>query len=130
MEPLKLIFVDDDPDDRELIAEGLKALSADSFQVLTSGTELFSLLAKVRQVNELPGTIVLDLNMPSMTGMDILYQLKTIDRYQCIPVFILTTSTSSQLKEQCIQMGAAGYYIKPNTLMELNTVLNNIYETV
>ncbi|HYH16333.1 MAG TPA: response regulator [Flavisolibacter sp.] len=129
MSPVKLLFVDDDPDDRELIQEGLSALGAEAFLVLDSGQSLFDFLKNLKAV-DLPEAIVLDLNMPQMGGFEILQHLKTNDLYQRIPVYILTTSASTDLKRQCIIEGAAGYYIKPGSLNELNVILNELYDTV
>jgi two-component system chemotaxis response regulator CheY len=129
MVPIKLIFVDDDPDDRDLIKEGLLSLGADSFLVLESGKALFEYLDALRE-EQLPEAIVLDLNMPEMGGMDILKLLKSSDKYQQISIYILTTTSTSAFKQQCIAAGATGYYTKPNSLIELNTILNEIYDAV
>ena len=129
MVPVKLVFVDDDIDDRELIKDGLTALVIDHFLVLDSGRSLFAYLDKLSP-SELPEAIILDLNMPEMGGFDVLKKLKSIDRYRAISVYILTTSTSTELKEQCNKEGAAGYFTKPNTLVELYSILNDINTSV
>ena len=129
MSPVKLIFVDDDPDDRDLINEGLVTLGADNFLVLDSGKSLFATLDSLKS-GKLPEAIVLDLNMPEMGGMDILKQLKATSEYQNISVYILTTSAAPTFKQQCINAGAAGYYTKPNSLIELNSILNELYDAV
>jgi CheY-like chemotaxis protein len=129
MDAIKLIFVDDDPDDRDLIHDGLLTLGAASFLVFDSYRPLFGYLATVKE-EQLPEVIVLDLNMPEMGGMEILRQLKTSPEYQQIAVYILTTSQSAAFKERCVKEGAAGFYSKPNTISELHAILNEIYETV
>ena len=129
MLPVKLVFVDDDPDDRELIRDGLSALAADEFLVLDSGKSFFAYLTPLKTA-DLPEAVVLDLNMPEIGGMDILKQLKSTEAYQKIPVYILTTSSRSDIKDTCIKEGAAGYYTKPSSIVELNTLLNEIYNTV
>ena len=129
MAPVKLIFVDDDQDDRDLIQDGLSALGANSFLVLEGGRALFTYLNSLKE-DHLPEGIVLDLNMPEMNGAQILQQLKNMDPYQKIPVYILTTSSRDDLKQQCITDGAAGFYTKPNSIVELNSILNELYDTV
>jgi CheY-like chemotaxis protein len=129
MLPVKLVFVDDDPDDRELIQDGLSALAADAFLVLDSGRSFFSYLTPLKGT-DLPEAVVLDLNMPEIGGMEILKQLKSEEAYQKIPVYILTTSSRPDIKQLCIKEGAAGYYTKPSSIVELNTLLNEIYNTV
>lgn len=129
MSPIKLIFVDDDPDDRDLIKEGLLSLGAESFLVLDSGRVLFEYLDSFKE-DQLPEAVVLDINMPEMGGMEILKLLKSTEKYQQISIYILTTTSTAVFKQQCIQAGATGYYTKPNSLIELNTILNEIYDAV
>jgi CheY-like chemotaxis protein len=129
MVPVKLIFVDDDQDDRDLIQDSLLALGAESFLVLDGGQALFTYLNSLNG-GPLPDGIVLDHNMPEMSGAQILQKLKKSEHYQKIPVYILTTSSRDDLKQQCIDEGAAGFYTKPNSIVELNSILNELYDTV
>lgn len=124
-----MVFVDDDPDDRDLFSESLFALGVEPFLVLDSGKSLFTYLESIKGT-ELPKGIVLDLNMPEMDGLEILKQLKANKTYQRTPVYILTTSNNPESRQHCLKQGAANYYVKPTTLVELNTILNEIYDEV
>jgi len=126
---VKLVFVDDDPDDRDLLNESLSALGVDPFLVLDSGPSLFAYLESLNG-QEYPKAVVLDLNMPIMGGFEILQKLKSNDSYKRIKVYILTTAANESIKKQCMEEGAASYYIKPNSIVELNTILNDIYDAV
>mgnify|MGYP003575197731 CR=1 FL=1 len=129
MVPVKLVFVDDDPDDRDLIRGSLEKIGADNFVVLDSSCALLNFLGPLAE-KDLPDTIVLDLNMPEMDGLQILKHLKSTEDYQQIPVYILTTTSRPDVKQQCIREGAAGFYTKPSSIAELETLLNEIYNTV
>ncbi len=129
MIPVKLVFVDDDPDDRGLISESLRKVGANNFMVLESSCALLNYLGPLAE-KDLPEAIVLDLNMPEMDGQQILKHLKSVEDYQQIPVYILTTSSRQDVKQQCIREGAAGFYTKPNSVAELDALLNDIYQTV
>ena len=127
MLPVKLVFVDDDPDDRDLLIDSLSALGVDPFLVLDSGPSLFTYLESLNGQNY-PKAVVLDLNMPIMGGFEILQKLKADNTYKRIQVYILTTAASESIKQKCLVEGAASYYIKPNSIVELNTILNDIYD--
>ena len=127
MKSLKILFVEDDPDDRELIRDCLLLNGFHDHLILDSGFGLFSYLEQTTEA-ALPEIIVVDLNMPNMSGYDVISQLKSHRRYQLIPIFILTTSFKSPMVKKSIEEGAAGYYQKPNTVAELNAILKELCE--
>jgi CheY-like chemotaxis protein len=127
MKTLKIIFVEDDPDDRELISDCLLFNGFPNYLILDSGPNLFSYLENVGAAS-LPDLIVVDMNMPQMSGYDVIRQLKQHPLYQLIPVFILTTTYTSPVVEKSIAAGAAGYYKKPNSIAALNGILKELCE--
>jgi CheY-like chemotaxis protein len=129
MKTIKLIFVDDDKDDRDLIQEGLNTLIIDHFLVLESSASLLTHLDNL-ELEELPEAIILDLNMPVLSGLEVLKILKNTVRYHHISVYIFSTSSSIHLRQQCMEKGAADYYVKPVTMVELYELLNEINTTV
>ncbi|MGE0637347.1 MAG: response regulator [Bacteroidia bacterium] len=62
---------------------------------------------------ELPGLILLDLNMPRMNGIEFLIHLKKHKQLKLIPVVMLTTSSNRTDVEKCFEYQAAGYMVKP-----------------
>ncbi|WP_299060847.1 response regulator [uncultured Polaribacter sp.] len=61
----------------------------------------------------LPDLILLDLNMPKMSGIEFLSILKN-DKNLChIPTVILTTSDNQKDLEECYKIGVSGYVLKP-----------------
>jgi|TARA_R110002012_G_scaffold320402_2_gene543893 CheY-like chemotaxis protein len=61
----------------------------------------------------LPDIILLDLNMPRMSGIEFLEILKADEQYKYIPTIILTTSENRADLLECYRIGIAGYVIKP-----------------
>lgn len=127
MKTLKVIFVEDDPDDRELISDCLLFNGFPNYLILDSGPNLFSYLENTNDAS-LPDLIVVDMNMPHMSGYEVIRRLKEQPRYQLIPVFILTTTFRSPVVEKSMAAGAAGYYKKPNSIAELNGILKELCE--
>jgi CheY-like chemotaxis protein len=57
--------------------------------------------------------ILLDLNLPDMTGIDILRQLKQNRHLKTAPVVVLTTTDDSQEIKRCYELGCSVYITKP-----------------
>ncbi len=75
---------------------------------------------------ELPGLILLDLNMPRMNGVEFLINLKKIPVLKLIPVVMLTTSSNRTDIEKCFDNQAAGYMVKPIDFIEFKKLILHI----
>lgn len=63
-----------------------------------------------------PDYIFLDLNMPKISGQQILDKLKSHDWIKKIPVFVFTTSDEQELVDAAYAGGAAAYIVKPQSI--------------
>ena len=63
--------------------------------------------------NPLPDLILLDLNMPKISGIEFLSILKNREEFSNIPTVILTTSNNQKDLEECYRIGVSGYILKP-----------------
>jgi len=104
---MKTIFVVDDSDTSLTKAD--EALE-DYFNVITlpSAEKMFSFLEKIT-----PDLILLDIEMPEMTGMEALERLKANPLFAKIPVFFLTGTINASIEDQCMKLGAVGIINKP-----------------
>jgi CheY-like chemotaxis protein len=60
-----------------------------------------------------PALILLDLNLPDMSGIDILSQIKSDEHARRTPVVVLTTTDDKQEIERCYDLGCNVYITKP-----------------
>lgn len=60
-----------------------------------------------------PDLILLDLNMPKMSGLEFLRAMRSDDRLRQIKVFVITTSGEPQDRNAATELGISGYLIKP-----------------
>jgi len=74
-----------------------------------NGEEALSILKN----GNLPDIILLDLNMPRMSGIEFLTVLKSDPSLKYLPTIILTTSENRVDLLKCFEIGIAGYIIKP-----------------
>jgi CheY-like chemotaxis protein len=81
--------------------------------------------------SEVPDLILLDLKMPGMSGLNVCRHLKN-DAHLCkIPIVLLSSSDDSDEIEECLQLGAQGYLLKPfRPAMLLEIVRKHIQNTV
>ncbi|WP_099098825.1 response regulator [Tenacibaculum agarivorans] len=74
------------------------------------GAEAFKIL---EDKSRMPDLILLDLNMPKMSGVEFLSILKNSEELRHIPTVILTTSDNQKDLEECYRLGISGYILKP-----------------
>jgi len=72
--------------------------------------------------------ILLDLNMPGMSGLEFLDAIKASVRLNSIPIIIITADSSKESVIQCLKKGAMDYLVKPLNLQALKTRLWRYFE--
>ena len=125
----RILLVEDDPADQEIIlrvvSEGRVFSTVD---VVSSGAEMIAFLMDKAGTGggELPDLIFLDLNLPGMSGFDILKELKENAILRRIPVIMLSTSSASVDIEQSYMLGASSYVVKPASLQGFTDLMQQI----
>jgi CheY-like chemotaxis protein len=112
----KILLVDDDADDRQIFDEILRDIDPEA-EVITAenGLEMVALLDKVAD-DDLPDMIILDQNMPKMTGKESLVFLKESPRYQHISTIVYSTYQVKDFYQECLELGAQDVVAKPDTM--------------
>lgn len=102
----KIILVDDS---KSNLVVGKNVLS-DKYEVysVASGERLFKLLEKVS-----PDLILLDVDMPEMSGFEVLDRLKSMQEFKDLPVIFLTGMSDSKSELDGLSLGAVDYITKP-----------------
>jgi CheY-like chemotaxis protein len=106
---LKILYTDDDPDDFELMKEGLLQVAPQHTLHYVQHSEHF--VARVKEL--LPDLIFLDYNMPLCDGKDCLEAIKTDPELKHIPIVMYCTSSSLNTLSECYSLGAVRYLLKP-----------------
>lgn len=121
-----ILIVDDDREDRELLEEVIT--SEDPLTMvhsLANGYQLLDYLEKCSHEN-LPHIVILDYNMPLLNGAELLAILCKDVRYSTIPMVILSTSNAPKHVDECMNMGAREYFVKPTDIHELTSLTQRI----
>jgi len=112
---VKLLIVDDSSAIRKII----KA-AADVFRMETEeAQDGVEALEKLSECYEEIDLILLDWNMPEMSGYDVLIEIKSNDKYKHIPVMMVTTESQKSSIVAAVRAGADNYLTKPFSIDEL-----------
>ena len=110
--PRNILLVEDDRVDCMTIKRALEEVKINNqLDMVSNGEEALAYL--LSDEKDLPGFILLDLNMPRMNGIEFLKTVKTHPGLKKIPVVVLTTSKARQDINASFELGAAGYMVKP-----------------
>ena len=110
---VRILITDDDPTIRLLLAETLAAAGYRTDEA-SDGVEAIEKIKK-----KTPDLVLLDVEMPRMTGWEVVKQLKADPLLQHVPVLMLTSLSQVQSKIQGLDLGADDYLIKPFHIGEL-----------
>ncbi|HEY3318614.1 MAG TPA: response regulator [Coriobacteriia bacterium] len=119
-----ILLVEDNRDDEELTLQALKKGNvANSVVVARDGREALDYLFGEgsyagRDKPETPATILLDLKLPRVDGLEVLRRIREDDRTRLLPVVVLTSSKEEQDVVTSYHLGANSYVRKPVDFIE------------
>lgn len=117
----QIVLVEDAEPDVFLVREALNLGGLDfSLRVLDDGEKAVEFIDKVDrgETEPCPHLVLLDLNLPKKSGVQVLERMRQSHRCGRVPVIILTSSDSPKDKEQVARLGATQYFRKPSKLVE------------
>jgi CheY-like chemotaxis protein len=116
--PVEIVMVEDDEGHARLIEKNIRRAGVNNRIVpFPNGTEAVKYLFGADGSGSInkskPMLVLLDLNLPDMTGVDILKRIKTNDHLKRIPVVVLTTTDDAVEIQRCYDLGCNVYITKP-----------------
>ena len=114
-DPIEVLLVEDNPGDVELFRRGLRAGKiSNHLTVAEYGVDALAHLRRdLGETGRRPQLILLDLNLPDMSGLDILAALKADPGLRRIPVVVMTGSVAETDIVRSYELQASGYVTKP-----------------
>jgi CheY-like chemotaxis protein len=112
---IPILLVEDDYDDSDIVAEAISDISPIYTLTWMDRTDKAISFLESLTPKELPALIILDLNLPPMTGVEFLKFVKADDRFKDIPVAIYSHSTYQKHIDEVLQAGACVYFNKKNS---------------
>ena len=116
--PVKIVLIEDDEGHARLIERNIRRSGVNNDIIpFATGTEavnyLFGADGTANQHKGQALLILLDLNLPDMTGIDILKRVKDNATLKSAPVVVLTTTDDAQEIKRCYELGCNVYITKP-----------------
>jgi CheY-like chemotaxis protein len=114
--PVNIIMIEDDEGHARLIEKNIRRAGiSNQITHFTDGTSAldFIFTAPEGPVRNGPALILLDLNLPDMSGTDILTRIKADPGLKRTPVVVLTTTDDKLEIERCYDLGCNVYITKP-----------------
>lgn len=127
-----VLLVEDNNDDIELTLHAFnKHGMKDQVVVTTDGEEALDYLFArgqfaSRDKKEIPRLILLDINLPKISGLDVLKEIRENELTQFIPVVLLTTSEEHNDVLQGYKLGSNSYIKKPESFNVFEDVVSNL----
>ncbi|HEY6403647.1 MAG TPA: response regulator transcription factor [Blastocatellia bacterium] len=109
-------------DDHTIVAEGLRSLLEDEFELVGAVRDGRALLEAARKLN--PEVIVADISMPLLNGLDAARQLKRDG--VAAKIIFLTMHSEAQLAAEAFRAGASGYLLKSSAGEELIAAIHEV----
>jgi len=112
----EILLIEDNLGDTRIAIEAFKeSKSPVNINYVSDGIEALNFLKKRDKYENkpTPDLILLDLNLPKISGFEILSQIKSINNLKQIPVIIFTSSHSDEDIEKCYRLGANSFIAKP-----------------
>ncbi len=119
---IRILLVEDNPDDEFLLREALDGLGVQGEIVLASDAERARALVGAGgpgTIDPLPDVILLDLNLPRGSGRDVLRAIRANRGLDGIPIAVVSSSISEADRNDATFLGADRYLVKPSSLEEL-----------
>lgn len=115
-----ILAVDDSGSLRQMVAFSLKAAGYEVIEAVDGNDGLNK--ARKHTVD----LVLTDQNMPGMDGLSLIRMLRGMTSYQRVPILMLTTESSEEMKAQGRAAGASGWLVKPFDPQRLAEVVKKV----
>lgn len=121
----RFLIVDDFSTMRRIVRNLLKEIGYSNIEEAEDGSIALNMLRSGKF-----DFVVSDVNMPNMTGLELLKNIKSDDRLKSVPVLMVTAEARKEDIVAAAQGGAAGYIVKPFTRATLEDKVHRILQKV
>jgi DNA-binding response OmpR family regulator len=117
-------FTDDDEEMTRAVRLMLHLLGYEMRSFFNARSTARALLA-----GEVPDILFLDINMPEVTGIDLLEFIRRRSQWDHLPIIMLTSDATDIQVDQALELGADGYVFKPASIDDLEQAIQTARHT-
>ncbi len=118
---MRILIVDDHEPMRKILKNILRKVGFHDMEEAVDGRDALQKLKEKKF-----DIVLLDWNMPGLTGADVLREMKQDDSLKNIPVIMVTAETSKDKVMEAIKLGVSDYIVKPFTPETLKKKIESI----
>jgi DNA-binding response OmpR family regulator len=124
-----IFYVEDDQDFAFIMQYAVKEVNEGlTVNIVGDGNSAIAALQQYAQERQRPKIILLDLNLPRLSGLDILKRIKEIPFLKYVPVILFSTSDDLNDVRTSLEIGANAFLTKPNGYHNLITCVQSMYD--
>jgi CheY-like chemotaxis protein len=124
-----IFYVEDDQDFAFIMQHAVKEVNEGlTVNIVGDGNSAIAALQQYAQERQRPKLILLDLNLPGLSGLDILKRIKEIPFLKYVPVILFSTSDDLNDVRTSLEIGANAFLTKPNGYHNLITCVQSMYD--
>lgn len=124
--PVDILIIEDNPSDLELSLHALRKYNlTNNIEVVRDGAEALKTLFQ-NDARQYPKVILLDLNLPKISGLDVLRRIKSEPKTNSIPVVVMTSSREDKDLDKCYDLGVNSYVVKPVDFRQFTDAIQQV----
>lgn len=124
-----IFYVEDDSDFAFIMQHAIQEVNNDiSVKIIDNGKDALEALNDLSGNRVKPRLIMLDLNLPGLSGLDLLKRIKEIPYLKYVPVVFFSTSDNPKDVRASLEFGANAYLTKPSGYLNLVSCLSSLHD--
>ena len=128
--PVRVLIAENHRHDSDLLVQQLrKSNLADHVKIILDGKEAWNFLTTGGSDAHLIA-IFLDLNLPSLSGLKLLYRIKAHPGLHDTPIIVMTPTNTIEEMDECIRLGVDGFIAKPVTFSAFTKAVADVFQHV
>lgn len=127
---MKILIVDDFEMIRAMLKNTLEDLGFQDLHQAEDGSKALESIKKASDENKPFDLVFADWNMPVMTGLELLQECKSDERFKSMPFIMVTAEADRSYVMKALMTGASDYVIKPFSPEAISKKIENISKNV
>ena len=124
-----IFYVEDDTDFAFIMENAVQEVSNGlSIKIIENGKDALIALNELTDAKIKPRLILLDLNLPGLSGLDLVKKIREIPFLRYVPVIFFSTSDNPKDVKASLEFGANAYLTKPSGYLNLVSCLQSMHD--